>query len=63
MIYHDFIRGFKYRVEYIYIYIYIYIYLLGGVKLRDLKNIFVTIWGQLKVIWLVIKIVFNVYKN
>ena len=39
MIYHDFIRGFKYRVEYI----YIYIYLLGGVKLRDLKKIFVTI--------------------
>ena len=37
MIYHDFIRGFKYRVE------YIYIYLLGGVKLRDLKKIFVTI--------------------
>ena len=59
MIYHDFIRGFKYRVEDI----YIYIYLLGGVKLRDLKKIFVTIWGQLKVIWLFIKIVFNVYKN
>ena len=37
MIYHDFIRGFKYRVEYIYIYIYIFIF-LGGVKLRDLKK-------------------------